>query len=124
MPKDRNHEVQLDALVHQLLQPSKAQKRSTNTKKRLFECEESTACDMCLPPHCCGVLPAHSLACQRELPAWGPGIGQSHEYSSDDSSVHLCIVINDNAESMNTRAPVLRPTLPGRTSTLAACQGA
>jgi hypothetical protein len=40
-------------------------------------------------PCCSGVLPADSLACQRELPAWGPGIGQSHEYSSDDSSGHL-----------------------------------
>jgi hypothetical protein len=38
---------------------------------------------------CCGVLPADSLACQRELPAWGPGIGQSYEYSRDDSSGHL-----------------------------------
>jgi hypothetical protein len=57
------------------------------------------------------------LACQRELPPWRPGVDQSHEYSSADSSVLLCIVINDNAEYMNTRAPGLCPTLPGFLST-------
>jgi hypothetical protein len=31
---------------------------------------------------------------------------------------HLYIVINDNAESMNTRAPVLCPTFPGHSTTV------
>jgi hypothetical protein len=76
--------------------------------------------ELCVLEYC---LLTVCLACQRELPAWGPGIDQSHEYSSADSSVMLCIVINDNAESMNIRAPILRPTLPRHRVTLWTCGG-
>jgi hypothetical protein len=49
-------------------------------------------------------LPTVCLACQRELPAGGPGIVSP---MSIHLMTHLYLVIYDNDASTNTRAPLL-----------------
>jgi hypothetical protein len=95
--KRRKIEVQL--LVHSApSRPQRCRNAQENTKKDFLSARRALFsrpsivpqpavwhCGLCTTSQrravCCGVLPADSLACQRELPAWGPGIGQSHEYS-------------------------------------------